>query len=133
MKTKNGYVLYSIPPKNMMIVCILEVLRNYSDKEHPLSQAKIVKYLETDFSLKVNRQSIKPNLLNLMDLGYSLNYAEIERKNGTICTEWYLDKPFTEDELRIIYSSILASDELTNNQALAIINKLQKVLNKSIT
>lgn len=133
MKTKTGYALYSIPPRNMLVLCILEILRNYSDENHKLTQPLIMDYLEKDFSLKPARRTVKDNLLNLVDFGYNVKYTEIKREGGDIYTEWYLDNPFTEDELYIIYSSVLETKNLTKTEAKEIVEKLKRVLYKPIT
>jgi len=38
--------MYMEHPKKMLILDILEVLRNHSDCEHPLNQKQIIEWLE---------------------------------------------------------------------------------------
>ena len=77
---------YMVDGKKMKNICILEILRKYTDSEHTMDQKDIIKKLETEYGMKVDRKSVKSNLMNLVDFGYNLECTEIERenKNGEI-------------------------------------------------
>ena len=45
--------------KKMMNICILEILRKYTDSEHTMDQKDIIKKLETEYGMKVDRKSVK--------------------------------------------------------------------------
>ena len=124
---------YTIPPKKILIINILEILKKYSDQEHRLSQKDIAAILERDYSMKADRKSIKRNLMDLIDVGYNIGYTEIERsgKNGdaTILTDWYLERDFTDAELRLLIDSILLSKSIPTNQCKELIEKLKGLSN----
>ena len=63
---------YMVDGKKMMNICILEILRKYTDSEHTMDQKDIIKKLETEYGMKVDRKSVKSNLMNLVDFGYNL-------------------------------------------------------------
>ena len=67
------------PPKKIMMN-ILEVLRRYSDENHRLSQNEIIDILDKQYDIEANRRSIRRNIMNLMDLGYEIEYKETIRK-----------------------------------------------------
>ena len=75
---------YMVDGKKMMNICILEILRKYTDSEHTMDQKDIIKKLETEYGMKVDRKSVKSNLMNLVDFGYNLECTEIERENKII-------------------------------------------------
>ena len=57
---------YMVDGKKMMNICILEVLRKYTDSEHTMDQKDIIKKLETEYGMKVDRKSVKSNLMILV-------------------------------------------------------------------
>ena len=57
------------PQQKKLSFAILEVLRDYSDAEHRLSQRDIMDILEREYHLHADRKSIKRNLTSLMEMG----------------------------------------------------------------
>ena len=54
--------MYTIPPKKMLILNILDILRKYSDENHRLSAKEIGDMLEAEYSQKVDRKAINATL-----------------------------------------------------------------------
>lgn len=71
--------MYTIQPKKMLILNILEILRKYTDEDHRLSQKAIVDILRTEYNMMVDRKAIKRNIMNLIDFGYNIEYSESVR------------------------------------------------------
>lgn len=125
---------YTIPPKKMLILNILDILKKYSDAEHRLSAKDIGEHLARDYAQVVDRKAIKRNLMNLIDFGYDIAYTESTRTNKkgeteTICTDWYLIREFTDSELRLLIDSLLFSKTLPYSQCKEIIGKLEGLSN----
>ena len=123
-------MLYTIPPKNLLILSILDILKKYSDENHRLSAKDIVDILEKEYSQKVERKSIRRNLMNLIDFGYNIEYTETIRKNKndeeeSIYSDWYLNRDFADAELRLLIDSLLFSKHIPYNQCKQLINKLE--------
>ncbi|MDL2220665.1 WYL domain-containing protein [Eubacteriales bacterium OttesenSCG-928-N14] len=126
---------YTVPPKKMLIINILDILKQYSDENHRLSTAQIGKLLETEYYQKADRKAIKRNLMNLIDFGYEIEYSQTPRvgKNGeeeTILSDWYLNREFTDAELRLLMDGLLFSKSLPYNQCKELIEKLGSLSNK---
>lgn len=122
--------MYTLQPKKMLIINILDILRKYSDENHRLSQKDILDHLEKEYGMKAERKSIKRNLMNLLDFGYELEYTEKSRinKNGeeeTIYTDWYLVRDFDDSELRLLIDSILFSKHIPPHQCKELIQKIE--------
>lgn len=101
--------------KKLYIIQILEILKNYSDIDHPLLQRDIMDLMKKDYNVECERKAIGRNIENLKDLGY-----EIEYDNG-----YYLvERDFEESELRFLVDSILASRYIPVSQAKDLIKKL---------
>ena len=63
-------------PKKMLIMHILDILKKYTDEDHRLSQKEIGEILKNEYDMVVDRKSIKRNLMDLIDLGFEIEYSE---------------------------------------------------------
>ncbi|MGN1318097.1 MAG: helix-turn-helix transcriptional regulator [Lachnospirales bacterium] len=118
--------MYTKQPKKMLIMNILDILRKYTDENHKLSQAEILEKLKTEYNMEVNRKSIKPNIMNLIDFGYDINYSEkIRNNNEVMLSDFYINRDFTDEELRILIDSLLFSKYIPYNQCKELVNKLE--------
>ena len=73
--------MYTIPPKKMIIINILNILKKYSDMDHRLTQQDIAEKLKKDYYMDVDRKTVKRNLMDLLDLDCGIEYTEIPRKD----------------------------------------------------
>ena len=48
---------------------ILEILEQYSDSDHRLTQIEIVKLLNKNYGIECKRQTVKNNIILLRDMG----------------------------------------------------------------
>ena len=127
--------MYTKQPKKMLIMNILDILRRYSDENHRLSQKEIIEILDNEYDMIADRKAIKRNLLNLMDFGYNLEFTETIRrnKNGedeSIYSDWYLERDFSDAELRLLIDSLLFSKHIPCSQCEELINKISGLSNK---
>ena len=125
----------AIPSKKLNIMLILEILRKYSDQDHRLSQQKIAELVEQEYSMKIDRKAVKRNLMNLVDMGYEIEYSENARKNkdgeeDTVYTDFYLDRDITDAELRLLIESLLFSKYIPYSQCKELIEKLKGLSSK---
>ncbi|MDR2586939.1 MAG: WYL domain-containing protein [Coriobacteriales bacterium] len=74
------HTLYTVPPKKMLALNILNILRKYTDRDHRLSQKEIVELLERDYQMVVDRKAVRRNLDNLIDAGYDIEFSFKERR-----------------------------------------------------
>lgn len=121
--------MYTIPPKKMVIINILNILKKYSDMDHRLTQQEISEKLKQEYFMDVDRKTIKRNLCDLRDLDCGVDCEEISRndENGnetTICTNWYIQPEFDDSELRLLIDSVLFSNSIPYAQCKQLIEKL---------
>ncbi len=126
--------MYTIQPKKLLIINILDILKKYTDVNHRLSQKEIVELLQTDYCMTADRKSVKRNLMNLIDFGYPISYSESIRinKNGEeeiIYTDWYMEHSFDDGELRLLIDSLLFSKHIPYSQRMELIKKLEGLSN----
>jgi len=113
---------------------ILEVLRKYSDENHRLSQGDIIARLRSEYGVAMERKAVKRNLANLQQAGFGLECDETVRvkANGeeeTLCTNWYIARPFSDAELRLLIDSVLFSKHIPPGQGRELIAKLEQQSN----
>lgn len=107
--------MYATANKKMLNMLILDILREYSDEQHRLTQQEIIRLLRINYDMACDRRSVKNNILYLKELGY-----EISMDDG-----YYLSsRDFDDAELRMLIDSVLFSKILTRKQAKGLIDKL---------
>ena len=126
-------------PKKLLIMNILDILRKYSDEDHRLSQKDIAEILKTEYNVTADRKAIRRNILNLMDCGYNIEYSESVRmvpnpKTGLpeesyLWSDFYLERDFTDGELRLLIDSLLFSKHIPYSQCKELVDKLESLSN----
>ena len=112
---------YGLQDKKSLNMLILEILKQYSDENHRLTQMEIVKLLEKNYDIACTRQTVKNNLMLLGDMGYKI-YME----DGI----YLMSREFENAELRMLIDSVLFSRTLSAEQAEQLIEKLTGFGNK---
>lgn len=131
--------MYTQQPKKLLIFNILDILRKYTDAEHRLSQKDIEEILKSEYNMKAERKAIRRNLLNLMDFGYEIECSESVRmvpnpktrelEESTVLSDFYLNREFTDGELRLLIDSLLFSKHIPYSQCKELVEKLEGLSN----
>ncbi len=132
--------MYTVQPKKLLIINILDILRRYTDENHRLSQKEIVEILDTEYQMKADRKAVKRNLMNLIDFGYRIEYSEAIRmiknektgalEESAILSDFYLERDFTDAELRLLVDSLLFSKHIPYSQCKELIEKIEGLSNQ---
>lgn len=122
--------MYTAQSKKLLIMNILDILKRYTDQDHRLSQREIGEILEREYNIRADRKTIKRNLTDLIEAGYDLEYSESIRKNRqgeeeTLLTDWYLNRTFTDSELRLLIDGLLFSKHIPYSQCRDLVKKLE--------
>lgn len=112
---------YGLQDKKALNMLILEILEQYTDSDHPLTQMEIVDLLEKNYGVPCTRQTVKNNLMLLGEMGYEISME------GGICL---MSRQFENAELRMLIDSVLFSRTLSGKQAKRLIEKLTGLGNK---
>ena len=107
--------------KKMLNMLILEILKEYSDEDHKLTQQEIIRLLKLNYGMECDRRSVKNNISYLKELGY-----EISTEGGT----YLISREFEDAELRLLIDSVLFSKNMTQKQAKGLIDKLRGLGNR---
>ena len=110
--------------KKAMLMGIYEVLRRYSDVEHPLSVKFIIEKLQKEYGMEAERKAVGNNIRVLLELGYDISSYQENRKG------YYLrEREFDDVELRILIDSVADNRCLPQNDARRLVRKLMDLSN----
>lgn len=131
--------MHTRQPKRLLIMNILDILRRYTDEDHRLSQKEIADILKSEYDMPTDRKAVRRNLLNLMDCGYHIEYSETlrmtpnpktgELEENYIWSDFYLERDFTNGELRLLIDGLLFSNHIPNSQCRQLAQKLENLSN----
>lgn len=109
--------------KKVILLYILDILKEYSNKNYLLTQKDIVNKLKLIYDISVDRKMIAYNIEILIDYGYDIVKGS---KGG-----YYLnEREFDESEIKFLVDALFSSNVITSNNAHSIIKKLYSSLSK---
>lgn len=114
------YVVGSFKGKGPITVCVLKILSEYTDADHPMTSSAIIARLEKDYSISCNRNTVGRSIADLRHLGVNIETCE-DTRGG-----YYLDdRLFEPIEIRWLADSIINSRQLTSGYAEKLLKKLK--------
>lgn len=122
-----------------IIIDILRILEEYSDENHTLTQKDVIDLLYKEHNIAVDRKTVKRNLEKLIEMGYSIECdpatKTVKTKDGSeetteILTDFYLERDFTEGEIRLIIDSLLFSRHIPYGDRNRLIEKVEGLTSK---
>lgn len=112
----------SFEPKKLALIRIWQILKEYSDCDHPLTQDDIARHLENDYGVVIERKAISRNISLLKEAG-----AEIESGHAGS----YLERrDFEDSELKLLIDGVLCSKYITAKHSKDLIDRLCGLSNK---
>ena len=112
----------SAEPKKLALLRIWQILLKHSDYDHPLTQEEIIKYLESDYGIEMERKAVGKNIADLRDAGIDIG----SRRAGS-----YIDsREFEDSELKLLIDGVLQSKHITAHHSKDLIEKLCGLSNK---
>lgn len=112
----------SLEPKKLALLRIWQILQKHSDYDHPLTQEEIIKYLESDYGIEMERKAVGKNIADLRDAGIDIG----SRRAGS-----YIDsREFEDSELKLLIDGVLQSKHITAHHSKDLIEKLCGLSNK---
>lgn len=107
--------------KKLLILYVLEILKDYSDEDHPLLQKEIADKIFTRYGMDCERKAVAANINCLEEFGY-----DIERiKNKGV----YLgEREFEPSEIAFLVDSVFSSKIINAKQSRELAEKLYRPL-----
>lgn len=112
----------SFEPKKLALIRIWQILKEYSDYDHPLTQDDIAQHLENDYGIVIERKAISRNISLLKEAGIDIE----SRRAGS-----YLEgRDFEDSELKLLIDGVLCSKHITAKHSKDLIDRLCGLSNK---
>ena len=102
--------------KSLLQLLVLEILRNYTDPEHPITKQKVIEKTTELCGFEPARNTIYGDIDALIDAGFPIEQS----RKGV----YYDGKSLSDGELRFLIDSVLYSDLMTKNGASEVIEAL---------
>ncbi len=105
------------------ILCILEVLKEYSDAEHILPMREIIAKMQSLYDIKLDRRTIYGGIALLTELGYDISAYE---ENGI---GYFLrSRELEQSEVLLLTDAVYSFPFIPARQTEHLVQKLQKQL-----
>ena len=91
-------------------ICLLEVLKEYSDAEHILPMREIIAKMQSLYGIKIDRRTVYGAVALLIELGYDISLYE---DNGVIDAEF---KEVDQSEEAENQADTPANEEITDQE-----------------
>lgn len=112
----------SFEPKKLALIRIWQILKEYSDINHPLTQEDISNHLENEYGIVIERKAISRNISLLKEAGIDIK----SRRTGS-----YLHRrDFDDSELHLLIDSVLCSRDIPVKYSSDLIERLCKQSNR---
>ena len=115
-------IMESLESKKLALLRILQILFDYSDREHMLIYEDILSLLQKEYGISVERKAVGRNLSLLKEAGFDI----VTTQRGTYLAE----RQFDDSELRLLIDGVLSSSHVSPSQTKALISKLCGLSNK---
>lgn len=112
----------SFEPKKLALIRIWQILKEYSDYNHPMTQEDISRHLENDYGIVIERKAISRNISLLKEAG-----VEIESRRAGSYLEY---RDFEDAELHMLIDGVLSSKHITARHSKDLIERLCRLSNK---
>ncbi len=110
--------------KSISILLVLNTLREYSDENHALTQLDIIKKIEANYDILLDRRTVKKYISILQSMGYDINQKS--RKSGV----YLLSRELDRSQIQFLIDAIFSSKNITGKQAKTLSSALYGMLSK---
>ena len=108
-------------PKKLALIRIGQILKEYSDFDHPLKQDEIAQRLLDDYGIALERKAISRNISMLKEAGADI----VTNKKGS----YLASREFDDTELRLLIDGVLCSKYIPVGQTAEMIDQLCRLSN----
>lgn len=106
--------------KKLSILYTLQILKDYSDENHLLSQNEIVKKIYSIYGMECERKSIGTNIDSLIDFGYDI----VKTNSGCFLAS----REFEASEIRFLIDAVFSSKSIDGRHSRELANRLSNLL-----
>ena len=106
--------------KKLSILYTLQILKDYSDEKHLLSQNEIAKKIYNLYGMECERKSIGTNIDSLIDFGYDI----VKTNSGCFLAS----REFEASEIRFLIDAVFSSKSIDGRHSRELANRLSNLL-----
>ena len=106
--------------KKGSILAIINVLKEYSDDEHFLTQRELISYVERKYNITLNRKTVSASIKLLEEYGYDIQHGE----KGVAL----VGRLFDDTQLQYLIDFVYSSHSIGSNDAKKLIHILENTL-----
>ncbi len=106
--------------KKLSPLCILSILKEYSDENHFLKQEQIIEKVYNKFGLELERKSISSTIDSLMDFGFDI----VKTRKGCYLGE----REFEKSEISYLIDAVFSSKSIDSEHSRKLSQKLSSFL-----
>lgn len=104
---------------------LLEILLERTDEEHPLSASALIRILEGEYQIRVNRTTIYSEIRKITDAG-----VDIVRREGKPAGYYVGARQFELAELKLLVDAVQSSKFITQKKSEILIRKLESLCSR---
>ena len=104
-----------------ILMLMQEVLEKYTDEEHPLTTAQIMKILECDYGMKIHRTTVGKDIADLVEMDVDVQCVR-STQNKYFIGSRYFELP----ELKLLVDAVASSKFITEKKSRELISKLDR-------
>lgn len=117
-------VALSKEDKRPIALCLLKILRKYSDEGHPMTYDAIIAKFKEDYNMETSRNTLTRQIELLRD---GLDYDIVDGKNRQ--GKYLADRLFEDIQLKALMDSVLTSKYIPQGNAKELLDKLESLGN----
>ena len=106
--------------KKLSILYTLQILKDYSDENHLLSQSEIAKKIYNLYGMECERKSIGTNIDSLIDFGYDI----VKTNSGCFLAS----REFEASEIRFLIDAVFSSKSIDSRHSRELADRLSNLL-----
>lgn len=110
-------------PEKSNIICLLKILYEYSDSNHPLAMGKIIEKMGKFYGMRPDRRTIVSGIDTLIGLGYEISTYNDNKKGY-----YLISRDFEPGEAYLLMDAVYSFPFMTERQTLDLIEKLRNQL-----
>ena len=104
---------------------LLEILMERTDEAHPVSVSALIRILEEDYQIGINRTTVYSELRKLEDAG-----VDVVRKEAQPFGYYVGSREFELAELKLLVDAVQSSKFITQKKSAQLIQKLETLCSR---
>ena len=105
---------------------LMEILLERTDEEHPLNAADLIRILDTEYHIEINRSTVYSEIRKLTDAD-----LDIVQKEGRTRGYYIGSRRFELAELKLLVDAVQSSKFITEKKSAELIRKLESLCSRN--